>query len=201
MASRPPNPAKGRACRPPALAVTHIPDPRQVSLLPPEAASMLHLVRENLRLLAELVQRYEVSRITLPGTQIAIRTPSDVAAYLAPEMADLDQEQLRVVLLNTKNQVLGIFLVAQGSLNVTAVRFADCFREAVRVNAAAVVFVHNHPSRQSSPSSEDVAMTAEAARAGELLGIEVLDHIVIGGSGHASLRELGLYHPAKHGGL
>jgi DNA repair protein RadC len=168
-------------------------DARQISLLPPDAAAVLHLVRENLRLLAELVSRYEIGSLAAPDQAGIVRSPDDVAAYLGSELADLAQEQLRVVLLDSKNRVLGIQLVYQGGINATVIRLADCFREAVARGAAAVVFVHNHPSGDPTPSPEDVRLTCEAGRVGELLGIELLDHLVIARQGHASLRERGLY--------
>jgi DNA repair protein RadC len=173
-------------------------DPRQVSLLPPDGAALVHLVRENLRLLAELVNRYEIERLEPAPERRPIRCPADIAAYLGPEMSELAQEQLRVVLLDTKNAVLDVGLVYQGGLNATVIRLADCYREAVRRGAAALVLVHNHPSGDASPSPEDIALTKEAARAGDLLGIDLLDHIVIGKQGsHVSLRERGLYVPTK----
>lgn len=112
-------------------------------------------------------------------------------------MTELAQEQLRVVLLNTKNQVLGASLVYQGGLNSIVVRLADCFREAVQVNAAAILLVHNHPSGDPEPSNEDVRVTREAAEAGELLGIDLLDHVIVGGRAFVSLRERGFYRPVR----
>ena len=179
--------------------MTRSADARQLSLLPPDAAALLHLVRENLRLLAELVARYEVGRLEAPVDQRSVRGPADVAAYLGAELADLAQEQLRVVLLDTKNHVLGTQLVYQGGINATAIRLADCFREAVARGAAAVIFAHNHPSGDPTPSPEDIRLTREAGRAGELLGIELLDHVVIARQGHVSLRERGLYAPPGNG--
>jgi len=170
-------------------------DPRQITLLPPDAAAVIHLVRENLRVLRELVQRHEIPWLDAAGEGVTIRSPADVAAYLGPEMAELGQEQLRVVLLNTKNQIVGCELVYQGGINSIGVRVADCYREAVRVGAAAIVLVHNHPTQDPTPSPEDVRLTADVASAGTLLGIELLDHLVIGGERHVSLRERGLYAP------
>ena len=170
-------------------------DPRQLSFLPPDAAALLHLVRENLRLLAELATRYEVARLPAPAPEHTIRTPADAAAYLGAELVDLAQEQLRAVLLDTKNHVLATPLVYQGGANATVVRVADCFREAVATGAVALILVHNHPSGDPTPSPEDVRLTAEVARAGDLLGIDLLDHVVIGRQGHVSLRERGLYSP------
>ena len=163
--------------------------------MPPDAASLLHLVRENLRLLAYLAGRYEVSGLSATTEPPTVRNPADVAAYLGTELSDLAQEQLRVVLLDGGNRVLATCLVYQGGLNSTVIRLGDCFREAVAQGAAAVVLVHNHPSGDPTPSPEDIRLTADAAQAGDLLGVELLDHVVIGGSDHVSLRERGLYSP------
>jgi DNA repair protein RadC len=169
---------------------------RQLSFVPPEGAALLHLMRENLRLMAQLATTYEVQGLepALPGqAAVALRGPDQVAEYLGPELRVLAQEQLRAVLLDTKLHVLGTPLIYQGGLNATAVRLADCFREAVRLGADSLILVHNHPSGDPTPSPEDVRLTADAARAGEVLGIAVLDHIVIGRPGYVSLRERGLH--------
>lgn len=104
----------------------------------------------------------------------------------------LTQEQLRVVLLDTRNRVLDIVLVYQGNVNSTIVRMAEVFREAIVVCAPNVVLVHNHPSGDASPSPEDAALTKQAVEAGQLLGIEVLDHIVVGRGRFVSLKDQGL---------
>jgi hypothetical protein len=95
------------------------PAPEQISLLPPDAATFLHLVRENLRLLREFGIRYEVSWLTAAGTgqERVIRSPRDVAEYFQAELSVLAQEQLRVVLLNAKNYVIGVSLIYQGGLS------------------------------------------------------------------------------------
>ena len=170
-------------------------DPRQISLLPPDAAAVIHLVRENLRVLRELVQRFEIPWLDAAGERVCIRSPADVAAYLGPEMAALAQEQLRVVLLDTKNNVLAAVLVYQGGIDSISVRPADCYREAVRVGAASIIVLHNHPSGDPTPSPDDVRLTRDVGQVGQLLGIELLDHLVIGGERHVSLRERGLYAP------
>jgi len=173
--------------------------PRRTSKRQPAASdeieTVIELVRQNLRLLAKLVQRYEVDRKDITAKEKIVRKPADVVGYLGPEMADLAQEQLRVVLLDTKNQLLGASLVYQGGINSIMVRLADCFREAVRVNAAAILLVHNHPSGDPEPSNEDVRVTREAAQVGELLGIDLLDHVIVGRRAHVSLRERGFYRP------
>ena len=158
-------------------------------------STVIDLVRQNLCLLAELVQRHEVARQESTNKGRIVRKPADVIRFLGPELADLAQEQLRVILLNTKNQVLGASLVYQGGLNSIVVRLADCYREAVRVNAAAILLVHNHPSGDPEPSGEDVRVTREAAQAGELLGIDLLDHVIVGDRAFVSLRERGFYRP------
>ena len=169
---------------------------QQISLLPPDAATLLHLVRENLRLLAELSQRYEVAYASPTSeTPRTVRRPTDVADLLGPEMVDLAQEQLHVVLLDTKRHILGIHLVYQGGVNAVVIRLGDVFREAVACGAAAILLVHNHPSTDPSPSADDVRLTKEAAEAGRLLGVEVLDHLIVARGGFVSLRENGLYSP------
>ena len=162
-----------------------------------EVGALIDLMRENLRLLAELVQRYEVGRQDTVAERRIVRQLADVVAYLGAEMGELAQEQLRVMLLDTKNRLLSTQLVYQGGLNSIVVRLADCFREAVRVNAAAILLIHNHPSGDPEPSNEDVRVTREAAQVGDLLGIDVLDHVIVGNRVHVSLRERGFYRPSQ----
>ncbi len=110
-------------------------------------------------------------------------------------MADLPQEQLRVVLLDRRGRLIDTPLVYQGGQSETAVCLADCFREAVRRSAAAVVLVHNHPSGDPSASYDDVRLTHDAGQAGLLLGISVLDQVILAREGFSSLRAEGLYVP------
>lgn len=160
----------------------------------PEARELLQLARENLALLTGLAGHYEAARLGPTSVRHAIRSPADVAAYLGPEMADLAQEQLRALLLNTRHEVLATQLVYQGGANAINIRLADCFREAVRLGAVALILVHNHPSGWSDPSPEDAALTRQARSVGDLLGIAVLDHVILGHrDGHTSLRERGLF--------
>ena len=127
---------------------------------------------------------------TQPAERTTIRSPEDVANLLQGEMGLLDQEHLRVLLLNTRNQVLGTSEVYRGSVHTAVVRIGELFREALRHNAPAVVLVHNHPSGDPSPSPEDIAMTRQAIEAGELLDVEVLDHIVLAQGRFASMKNL-----------
>ena len=109
------------------------------------------------------------------------------------EMSFLDQEHLRAVLLNTKNQVLGISQIYIGNVSASMVRPAEIFRPAIRENCPSIIVVHNHPSGDPTPSAEDVVVTRQLVKAGNLLGIDVLDHVVIGnGNRFISLKQKGL---------
>ena len=126
-----------------------------------------------------------------PGEPWLIRTPADAAEPLVDAMGSLEREELRVLLLDTKNVVVGRRTVYRGNLAGSSVRVGEVFRDAVRACAAAVIVVHNHPSGDPSPSSEDLRITAELAEAGRLLDIELLDHLVIGRGSWTSLRSVG----------
>lgn len=127
-----------------------------------------------------------------PAERLTVRCPADVARILMLEMGHLDQEHLRVVLLNTKNQVMAMQEVYKGSVNTSLVRVAELFRDAIRQNCPAMVVVHNHPSGDPTPSHEDVHLTEQIVNAGKMLDIEVLDHLVITQHKFVSLRERGL---------
>ena len=126
-----------------------------------------------------------------PAAGWRIRAPADLAERMMPAMGHLEQEELRCVLLNTKNTATGMVTVYAGNLAGSSVRIGEVFREAVRRQSAAVVVVHNHPSGDPSPSAEDLRITREMAEAGRLLDIELLDHLVIGHGRWVSLRALG----------
>lgn len=138
----------------------------------------------------ELGRRVAGSAAARPGWRV--RSPADVGERLLPSMGQLEREELRVLLLNTKNTVTGSVTVYAGNLAGSSVRVGEVFRDAVRRQAAAIVVVHNHPSGDPSPSAEDLRITAELAEAGRLLDIELLDHVVVGSQGWVSLRALGL---------
>lgn len=127
-----------------------------------------------------------------PQDRVVVSSPADVANILQLEMGLLEQEHLRTVLLNTKNQVMSIPTVYQGSVNTSLIRIAEVFREAIRGNCPALVVVHNHPSGDPTPSREDINVTKQMVEAGKLLDIDVLDHIVIGRHTYVSLKERGL---------
>jgi DNA repair protein RadC len=137
----------------------------------------------------ELARRISAAQ---PQDRPQIKSPEDVYLLLGSEMAVLDQEHLRVMLLDTKNRVTRVVNVYQGSVNSAQVRVAELFRDAVRMNAPSIILVHNHPSGDPEPSRADALVTSEACRAGELLGVDVIDHVVIGDGKFSSLRREGL---------
>jgi DNA repair protein RadC len=133
-------------------------------------------------------------RMTLisPEDQPSINSPADAANLVEYEMGALEQEELRVILLNTRNRVQKIETIYRGSLNSSQVRVGEIFKAAIRVNAAALIVVHNHPSGDPTPSPDDVAITRAIVEAGQLLDVQVLDHLVIGQGRFVSLKERGL---------
>ncbi len=133
-------------------------------------------------------------RMTLesPEERPTIHSPADAAALVKHEMSALEQEELRVILLDTRNGVLGLVEVYRGSLNSSQVRVGELFKSAIRRNAAAVLIVHNHPSGDPSPSPEDIQITRTIVEAGRLLDIRVLDHLIIAGGQYVSLKERGV---------
>ena len=143
------------------------------------------------RLLASLELGRRVHAEAL-GALPQVTSPAEAANLLHAEMSLLEQEHLRVVLLNMKNHVLGVHEVYKGSVNASLVRVAEVFREAVRRNCPAIIVAHNHPSGDPAPSAEDIHITRQMFQAGQLLDIELLDHIIIGHQRWVSLRERGL---------
>jgi len=107
----------------------------------------------------------------------------DVADYYQPRLRDARKEEFRCVLLDTKNRMIREAMVSTGSLTASLVHPRETFKTAVRESAAAVIFVHNHPSGDTRPSQEDILLTRRLVQAGELLGIQVLDHIIVGDGG------------------
>lgn len=127
--------------------------------------------------------------ITRPGERRQITAPADVADLLMAEMGHLEHEHLNAVLLNTKNYVIAVINVYVGTINSADVRVGEVFKEALRRNAAALIICHNHPSASCEPSPQDVMVTKQLGEAGRLLGIELLDHLIIGQGSWLSLRE------------
>lgn len=133
----------------------------------------------------ELGRRFSAAA---PEERIKIQSPEDAAAQLLYEMGALEREHLRVLLLDTRNQLIRTVEVYRGSLNSSFIRVGEIFREAVREQAAAIILAHNHPSGDPTPSPEDVAVTRTVIEAGKILDIEVLDHIILGQGRFVSLK-------------
>jgi DNA repair protein RadC len=144
---------------------------------------------------AQLKAAIELGRrlaLESPEERPTITSPADAAALVSYEMAALEQEHLRVFLLDTRNRVLDIVEVYKGSVNSAQVHVGEVFKAAIRRNAAAIIIVHNHPSGDPTPSPDDLAVTRAVAQAGKLLSIDVLDHLIIGQGRWVSLKERGL---------
>ena len=130
--------------------------------------------------------------IASPEDRVQVKSPADAANLMMMEMSTLEQEHMRLILLDSKNYVISTPTMYVGSLNTSVIRIGELFREAIRQNCAAVIVVHNHPSGDPTPSPEDVAVTELITQAGQLLDIDVLDHLVIGQQRYVSLKERGL---------
>ncbi|MGH2403217.1 MAG: RadC family protein [bacterium] len=126
-----------------------------------------------------------------PARRPIIRTPADVAALVGPQMRYLDREHFRAVLLNVRHEVLDVTSVAVGGLDSAPIHPREVFKDAIRRSAAAIILVHNHPSGTPEPSGDDLRITTRLQEAGRVVGIEVLDHIIVGDGRFVSLRERG----------
>lgn len=124
--------------------------------------------------------------------KVFIRSPRDVANLLMNEMRYLKKEYFRTIQLNVKNQVLAVEDISVGSLNSSIVHPREVFKGPIRRSSAAIILIHNHPSGDPSPSREDIEVTRRLYEAGKLLGIDVLDHIIIGDGIYTSLKEKGI---------
>ncbi len=144
---------------------------------------------------AQLKAAFELGKrllVSSPQERPVVRSPSDAANLLLLEMGFLPKEHLRTILLDTKNRVISIPTICVGGLNMASARIGEIFREAIKVDASAIILVHNHPSGDPTPSPEDIALTRQVVQAGRLLDIDVLDHIIIGKQKFVSLKERGL---------
>jgi DNA repair protein RadC len=130
--------------------------------------------------------------LSAPDARPQVKTPADAAQFLMLHMGLLEQEEVRTLLLDTRNRVLGAPMIYRGSLNATGMRVGEVFREAIRANCASIIVAHNHPSGDPTPSAEDVQVTKALSQAGKLLDIDLLDHIVISHNRYVSLKERGL---------
>jgi DNA repair protein RadC len=122
----------------------------------------------------------------------AVRGPEDVFRHFHPRLRDAAQEHFCVLLLDGRHRILGEEVVSLGTLTASLVHPREVFRPALRASAAALILVHNHPSGDPEPSPEDRSVTERLARAGDLLGVPVLDHVIVGERGFRSLRDEGV---------
>jgi DNA repair protein RadC len=143
-----------------------------------------------LRAALELGRRLAAGRLR-PGSPI--RSAEDVHRHLHPRLRHLPHELFLVLLLDGRHRLIRHEVVSQGTLTASLVHPREVFRPALREPAAALVLVHNHPSGDPTPSAEDREVTQRLARAGEILGVRVLDHVVVAERGYCSMREEGLF--------
>ncbi|NFH68821.1 JAB domain-containing protein [Clostridium botulinum] len=139
--------------------------------------------------LAELFKRFRTFKSA--DRDIKIMSPNDIAMLINGEMSLLKQEILKVIFLNTKNIVIGTKDVFKDSLNTSIVHPREIFKEAVNKSSAKIIICHNHPSGDPTPSKEDINITLRIKECGEIMGIQLLDHIIIGKNGFISLKEKG----------
>jgi DNA repair protein RadC len=143
---------------------------------------------------ARLLAAIELGRRSLtrdPAERPQFGTPREVAEHLLPQFGSYPVERFGVLLLDTRHRLLRTRVLSIGSLDASVVHPREVFREAILAGAAAVVLFHNHPSGDPSPSRDDVALTRRLVTAGDLIGIDVIDHLVLADSRYASLKELG----------
>ena len=183
------------APRPAARTHPDTPPVAQVSFLAPDEAAFMHELRQ---LTARATTIYDNTRpiATPPESGISLTSAGEVYAYLRAAMAELPQEQLRVLTMTMKNQLLGEYLLYQGTLTASIIRVAEVFRPAIIDHAAGIIVAHNHPSGDPTPSGHDLATTRQLAQAGDLFDITLLDHVIIGSRGFVSMGDHGLV-PAR----
>jgi len=121
--------------------------------------------------------------------KVTIRSPKDVANVFLNEMSYLTKEYFKVVFLNTKNEIISYENISIGSLNASIVHPREVFNRAIKKSSASIILLHNHPSGNISPSKEDISITKRLVEAGNIIGIEVLDHLIIGNGKYYSLKE------------
>ncbi|MBU5444670.1 DNA repair protein RadC [Paenibacillus sp. MSJ-34] len=137
----------------------------------------------------ELGRRLAQSRL---NETITIRKPQDAADLLSEQMRYLQKEHFVCLFLNTKNHLIAQETLSMGSLNASIVHPREIFRAAIKCSSASVICAHNHPSGDPTPSAEDIGLTRRLVEAGEIIGIDVLDHLIIGDGSFISLKEQGL---------
>ena len=145
--------------------------------------------------MAYRLPRYRVTLVregSVSNSNNHIRTPQDVMDVLSTEYDNAVVEMAQMLALDTKNKIIGIFVISTGSLNASIIHPRDIFQRAILSNAASVILAHNHPSGDPTPSSEDTELTKKLVDAGKILDIPILDHVVIGDGKFVSLKERGI---------
>ncbi len=140
--------------------------------------------------IAELFKRFNTYKSFNEFKRVS--SPNDVASMLYGEMGTFNQELLKLIILNTKNEITKIKDVFKGSLNSSLVHPREIFNEAIRNSAASIIICHNHPSGDPTPSDEDIKVTTRLKECGEIIGIKLIDHIIIGRNVYVSLKEKGI---------
>ena len=151
-----------------------------------------HKVEKTLAEIRKLHENLNAELYSHPTERPTIHSPQDAFSILQPFLSLLNHEEMWVVNLDTRNRVMNLVKLYQGSVNMSQVRVAEVFRQAITDNAPSIVVAHNHPSTDPSPSPDDVAVTRAIVQAGKLLDIDVLDHIVVCSERFVSLKERGL---------
>lgn len=127
------------------------------------------------------------------GPKKVIKTPLDVHNLLKDKMRYYDREYFKAILLDTKHQVIAVDIISIGSLDASLVHPREVFKSSIKKSAAAVILAHNHPSGDPTPSDEDMEVTRRLSKAGEIIGIQILDHLIFGRNNFVSLKELGMF--------
>ncbi len=167
-------------------------DHNRPRLVDSERQELLTALRRNVSLLSELAIRYEVeTRPERSPDREQISTSKQVFDLLRAEMTPLAQEQVRVLLLDRQLRIVGQRTIYQGNAYSALVRAAEVFKPAIVESAPSLIVVHNHPSGDATPSQNDINLTKDLVEVGKLLGVELLDHIVIGDGTFASIKNGG----------
>lgn len=161
-------------------------------LAPADKKRERHLVAETLAKLRQLHDELNARLYQYPTERPLIQSPREAFEILCPFLGSLDHEELWVLNLDTRNRLLHLVRLYQGSVNASQVRIAEVFKAAIADNAPSIILAHNHPSGDPTPSPEDVAVTRAVLQAGKLLDIEVVDHLIITRDRYVSLKERGL---------
>ena len=151
---------------------------------------LLHLSLPQLMSVGELSRRIWKKK-QLERT-IRFEEPEQVAAYYQEDLRHMEQEQFFLMMFNTRQMLIGERMMSKGTVNASLAGTREIFIEALRYQAVSLILVHNHPSGDPEPSKEDILLTERVRKAGELMGIRLLDHIVIGDSAYVSMKERGL---------